>query len=661
MGTSLREVVHAIGGGIPGGKGCKAVQIGGPSGGCIPEAHLDLATDYEALKAFGAIMGSGGLVVMDESTCMVDLAKFFLEFIQAESCGKCIPCREGTRRMLEILESLTHSHVHEHDRDALVRYRGVMELEKLGETIRATSLCGLGQTAPNPVLSTLRWFRDEYEAHLLERRCPAGSCKELVGAPCQGGCPVGTEVWRYVAHVSRGELDDAYRTIRRANPLPTTCARVCHHPCESVCRAGTTGGDPVAVRALKRFVVDRVDPASFRPTGRPASADSARVAVVGAGPAGLTVAHLLSLRGHRVSLFEKEAKPGGMLVCAIPEYRLPRASLEGEIGALLDENVTLRCGLALGRDFTLDGLFAEGFKAIYLALGAHRSKRLGIPGEEVPGVWPSIEFLKAHNLRTEALARGRVGVVGGGNSAIDAARVALRQPGVSHVTIFYRRTREEMPAYGEEIEAALEEGVELCTLVTPLTVEASDGRLRAVVLQRNELGERDASGRRRPMPVAGSEHRIELDTLIAAISEEPDPSGIEALALSRQGTLQVQPDSQLTSRPGVFGGGDLVTGPRSLIEAVAAGKSAAVMIDRFLRGQQLKVLPRVELPSVYLEPAELGDDGDESALARVRPRHLPAGERNTNFREVELALSEREARCEARRCLRCDLEFTHGA
>ncbi|MBE3123870.1 MAG: FAD-dependent oxidoreductase, partial [Planctomycetes bacterium] len=484
MGTTLRQVVYDVGGGVPGHKACKAVQIGGPSGGCVPEAHLDIQTDYEALKAFGTIMGSGGLVVVDESTCMVDFAKFFMEFIQSESCGKCIPCREGTRRMLEILQALCRSRKGEQELDALLRVRGIMDLQHLGETIKATSLCGLGQTAPNPVLSTLKWFRDEYEAHVYERRCPAGACKELVGAPCQNGCPLGTEVWRYVAHVARGDYAEAYRVIRAANPLPSACARVCHHPCERVCRAGATGGEAIAIRTLKRFVVDRADARAAAPPVAPAEPDAARIAVVGAGPAGLSAAHYLSLMGHRVTVFEKESEPGGMLVGAIPAYRLPRDVLGREIENLLNENVEVKYGTALGRDVTLDGLLNDGFRAVYVATGSHRSRRLGLDGEDAEGVVPGIRFLQAHNLRGEALARGRVGIVGGGNSAMDAARVAIRQKDVTDVTIFYRRTRGEMPAYAEEVEAGLAEGIRIEELVAPAALEVRDSRLTGARFQR---------------------------------------------------------------------------------------------------------------------------------------------------------------------------------
>jgi len=660
MGTTLREVVFAVGDGIPGGRACKGVQIGGPSGGCIPLAQMDVPTDYEALKEFGAIMGSGGLVVLDEQTCMVDLAKYFMEFIQSESCGKCIPCREGTRRMLEILQALTRSATRETDTDALLRFQGIMYLKELGETIKATSLCGLGQTAPNPVLSTLRWFRDEYEAHLFERRCPAGSCKELVGAPCQTGCPVGTETWRYVAQVARGDYQEAYRIIRQANPFPSVCARVCHHPCERKCRAGATGGDPIAIRSLKRFVVDRIPPESYLPPPVAPCANPAKIAIVGAGPAGLTAAHLLARMGHRVTVFERESKPGGMLVGAIPEYRLPRNVLEREI-ALLTNGVELCYGQSLGRDFTAEQLLARGFQAVFIAIGSHRSRKLGLPGEDVAGVIHGINFLKAHNLHQQALARGHVGIIGGGNSAIDAARVAFRQPGVTAVTVFYRRTEAEMPAYREEIEAAIAEGIRIETLVAPLAVLSRDGRLTGMRFNRNRLGERDAGGRQKPVPIPGSEFETPLDTLIIAISEEPEAEALAGLDLTRSGTLKINPESLLTGKPGIFAGGDVVSGPNTIVEAIAAGKQAALMLDRYVNGRPLKTITKVAVPRVYVEPVAVAEDDDANAAARAKAPLLPVAERCKCFAEVELALSEPAARGEAARCLRCDLEFTRQA
>jgi NADH-quinone oxidoreductase subunit F len=658
MGTKIRDVVFSVGGGIPNNKKCKAVQIGGPSGGCIPEPAMDLVCDYEALKGFGAIMGSGGLVVLDENTCMVDLAKFFMEFIQSESCGKCIPCREGTKQMLQILQAITHNRRAEDGIDALVRVRGVMVLKELGEAIQKSSLCGLGQTAPNPVLSTLKWFRDEYEAHIYERRCPAGSCRELVGAPCQSGCPVGTEVWKYVAHVALGEYDEAYQAIRAANPFPSVCARVCNHPCEAACRCGTTGGDPISIRNLKRFVVDRVDPSAYKAAFRPARADAPRVAVVGGGPAGLTAANSLSLKGYKVTIYEREARLGGMLVAGIPAYRLPRKVLDQEIQNLINDNIRVELNQALGRDYTLGDLKAKGYQAIYVALGSHQSKKLGLPGDEVKGVLPGIQFLKSFNLQHKEAAKGRVGVVGGGNSALDAARVAIRQEGVSEVTIFYRRSRGEMPAYAEEIEAALEEGIRLETLVAPIAVKSEDGRLTGVEFLRNELGEKDESGRARPVPIPGSEFTAGLDTLIVAISEEPEAEPMDGLKRKSWGGLVINPESYLTSQEGVFGGGDVVTGPSTVIDAVAAGKNAALMIDRYLQGKQLRRLPVVALPTTYIQPFGTGEEEEADTVGRLHPPHLPATARVKNFREVDLCFPEDHALCEARRCLRCDIEFT---
>jgi NADH-quinone oxidoreductase subunit F len=656
MGTSLREVVFGIGGGIPNSKRCKAVQIGGPSGGCVPEAHLDIATDYEELKQFGTIMGSGGLVVVDESTCMVDFAKYFMEFIQNESCGKCIPCREGTRRMLEILEAVTRPRHKEDDIDALLRMQGIMHLQKLAETIKATSLCGLGQSAPNPVLSTLQWFREEYEAHVFERRCPSGSCKELVGAPCQNGCPVGTEVWRYVAHIARGEYNDAYRVIREANPFPSACARVCHHPCEQVCRAGATGGEPIAIRALKRYVVDHAIPAD-KPLVLPIRADAAEIAVIGAGPAGLTAANALSVLGHHVTVFEREAQAGGMLTAAIPEYRLPREGLRQEIAALLKPNILVKYGQALGRDVTIDKLFEDGFKAVFIAAGSHASKKLDLPGEDVTGVLPGIKFLKAYNLEGKCLAHGRVGIVGGGNSAMDAARVAIRQPGVESVTVFYRRTRDGMPAYKEEVEAGLSEGVILEELVTPVAVHSREGELTGLRFLRNQLGSTDASGRRKPVPVEGSEFDVELDTLIVAISEEPDLAGLDGIARTSWGTIAVNAESLLTGRAGVFAGGDVVSGPSTVIAAIAAGKQAARMIDRYVSGKLMKVLPKVKLPTTYVEPF-MDVEEDVGEMVRLEVPLLPVVQRKKCFAEVELCPTEPQVLAEARRCARCDLEFT---
>jgi NADH-quinone oxidoreductase subunit F len=428
-----------------------------------------------------------------------------------------------------------------------------------------------------------------------------------------------------------------------------------------MCRAGATGGEPIAVRSLKRFIVDRVSPDTYKAQVRPAGPNAPKIAIIGAGPSGLTAAHYLGTLGNRVTVFERESKAGGMLVAAIPEYRLPRDTLQKEIDALLNANVELRLNQTMGKDFTIDSLMdKDGYKAVYIATGAHESKRLGLPGDDAEGVLPSIKFLKAYNIDGRHLAKGRVGIVGGGNSAIDAARVAFRQRGVTGVTVFYRRTRSEMPAYAEEIEAALAEGIEFRPLVAPVEVVVKDGKLAGVKFINNELGPLDDSGRQQPVPVPGSEHVVDLDTLIVAISEQPETGGLESVKTTRWGTVNANAESYATSRPGVFAGGDVTTGPATVIKAIAAGKSAAVMLQNFVNGRLLKQLPKVKLPAFYVEPVHAMEDEDaaEVMVERVKQPHLPVEKRRGNFAEVDLCISEEAAQCEARRCLRCDLDFT---
>ena len=677
MGMTIKQIVYDIGGGPVGKTRIKAVQTGGPSGGCIPAERFDLRIDYDSLSEAGSIMGSGGMIVMDENTCMVDVARYFMNFLKDESCGKCFTCRKGTQRMYEILDDISKG-------------KGTLEdldlLEELAYAVRDTTMCGLGQTASNPVLSTLRYFRREYERHVVDKKCDALVCKELVGAPCQAACPLDTEPWRYIALIEKDQYEEAYNVIRAANPFPSVCARVCDRKCEHRCSLGASGGEAIAIRALKRFVTDRVDASGYKPVRTAGlGQDTPAIAIVGAGPCGLSAAHYLSLLGYRVTVFEAAEEPGGMLVSSLPAYRLPPDIVRREIETLLDENITLKCRTALGRDIAVAGLFADGFKAVFLAMGAHQSWRLGFENEDVEGIYPSMEFLKAFNLSGQELARGHVGIVGGGNSAVDAARVALRQQQVEKVTLFYRRTRGEMPAYEEEIEAALEEGitietlvspvkiyvreeeieaalregVELETLVSPIKIHAEEGRLIGIECIRNRLGSVDSTGRRTPVPVPGSEFSVPVDTLIVAIGERPEADCLasDGMQLDRGGRLQVDPETLCTNRKGVFAAGDLVSGPNTVVDAIAGGKKAAGIIDRYLRGVELRETPGVTLPGFFIAPPEVSEEERETAV-RARPANLPVGSRTKNFAEVEMSLSIEQATAEARRCLRCDLEFT---
>ncbi len=653
MGITLREIIYDIGGGIPGDRAFKAVQTGGPSGGCLPKEMLDLPIDYESLAQAGSIMGSGGMIVMDEKTCMVDVAKYFLNFLRDESCGKCISCREGTQRMWEIVKKIT---------DGKATLEDISLLEELARSVKDASLCGLGQTAANPVLSTLRYFRDEYEKHVVEKRCPAMACKEIVSSPCQYICPIGQEASTYIALIAQKKFEEAYQVIRKDNPLPSVCGRVCSRACETVCRAGEIG-EPISIRGLKRFVMDWAkakgldEPVKFPVT------KTDKVAIVGAGPAGLTAGYYLARKGYAVRIFEALPVPGGMLAVTIPGHRLPKDVLGEDIDYLVKSGVTIKTSMALGKDFTLDDLHGQGYKAVFIATGAHKPIEIGVPGEGSEGVLQALEYLKDVHLGRPVELGGRVVVIGGGNSAVDAARVALRSRNVKKVTILYRRTRKEMPAYPEEIVAALEEGVKIEFLVAPKWVREKDGRVTGVQCQRMMLGDKDETGRPRPVPIEGSEFLAAADTLILALSERaytPYLKESDGLTLSpKWGTIIVDPATMATTRPGVFAGGDVVTGPSSVIDAIAAGKAAAEAVDSYLEGQPLVRARRLTRPSRYIKPVELSDEELEEAKRSKMP-HLPPSRRKTVHEEVELGFARDVAVREARRCLHCELETEDG-
>jgi len=634
MGTTLRQIIFDIGGGIPHGRKFKAAQMGGPSGGCVPAKFLDLPIDYDSVKQVGAIMGSGGLIVMDETTCMVDIARFFTDFVQKESCGKCVPCRIGTKRMHEILERICCGEGKMEDLDSL---------ERLGKMVAKASLCGLGQTAPNPVLSTLRYFRQEYEAHIHEKRCPAGACVALVTSPCQNACPAGVNVPEYVSLVAEKRFTEALQLIRGNNPFPSVCGRVCDHPCEVFCRRGEID-DPIAVRELKRLAADKGKDSPIHPYP---GERQGRVAIVGSGPAGLTAAYFLARMGREVVVFEQNKVAGGAMVTAIPGYRLPRDVLQKDIDYICSHGVELRLGKEVR---SVDTLFTQGFQAVFVGTGAGATAKLRIPGESAKGVVDGVGFLWEVNLGKRKDCPGKVIVVGGGNVAVDAARCALRL-GASEVTILYRRSQEEMPAYAEEVEAALEEGVKLETLQTPVKVVRQKGRVSAIVVQKMRLGEADESGRKRPIPVPGSEFEMKADWVIVAISQKVKVNleDKKKLTLTDWGTIEVDSLTMATSRAGVFAGGDCISGAASVVGAIGAGRKAASAVDRYLGGSG-------ELPLAKDVAARVCFAEEETYLKRPRVKMLPVDRRIGTFDEVEKGISKRVAIAEARRCLRCDLE-----
>jgi NADH-quinone oxidoreductase subunit F len=640
MGTTLKSIIYEIGGGIANDRSFKAVQLGGPSGGCIPGYLLDTPTDYEEIAKVGAIMGSGGMIVMDETSCMVDMARFFIDFCQEESCGKCTPCREGTGRMLEILDRITQGKGEMEDIDTL---------EELCYFIKDSALCGLGQTAPNPVLSTLRYFRHEFEDHILNKHCEAGVCSELYKAKCINACPIGQNVPGYLSLVGEGRYEEAISLIYQQNPLPGVCGRVCTHPCTEVCLRGQTD-EPLSIPKIKRFAADMAIKKGFTVPVKKGSAKEEKIAIIGGGPGGLAAAYQLALMGYNPTIFEELPHLGGMLRYGIPAYRLPRDILDQEINFILDVGVEVRTNMRVGREVSLEQL-QKDFDSIFVAVGAHRSLPIRIPGDDLPGVIGGAEFLRGIELGTAPDPGKKVVVMGGGNVAIDVARICRRLG--ADVTIAYRRARKDMPADEEEVVDALAEGIELKELVAPKGITQNNGKL-ILELDECELKDFDRSGRRRPVPIEGCVISEEYDTVFSAIGQAPDLDFSGSL-VTKWNTISIDRHSLITNIPGIFAGGDAVTGPARVVDALAHGKKAAVEIDKYL-AQKRGDKPHKE----YAETINVTMKVPEEVIQQPRaemPKLDPAERIKEFAAEVETGYDEETAKKECARCLRCDVKL----
>lgn len=500
---------------------------------------------------------------------------------------------------------------------------------------------------------------DEYNQGLNDRKAiykryaqaipGAFAIQKTDKAPCHLACPAGLNVQGYVQMVGQGKYKEALQIIMEDLPLPGVLGRICPHGCEDACRRCEVD-QPVAIRDLKRLAADQFDPREIE-IPKAAQRDE-RVAIIGSGPAGLSAAYQLARKGIMSTIFEALPKAGGMLRVGIPDHRLPPDILDLEIEIITNMGVELKTNTPLGTDLTVDDLFEQGFKAVYLALGAHKGITLNVPGEQAEGVRQGVDFLREVNLSGSAPVGKHVAIIGGGNVAIDVARSAVRM-GAESVQIIYRRTRAEMPAWEEEIQAAETEAVSLTYLSAPQEILVTDGKVTGLRCIRMELGEPDSSGRRRPVPIPGSEYDFDIDQLIPAIGQRPDLSAIEeveGLDFTRWSTAEVDPITYATGREGVFAGGDLQTGPWVAIGAIAAGNEAAESMVRYLDGVDM---------AAGREPIERDDPvyrpvpADEPVAARAKMRELPPEARQGNFNEVELGLGEAEGQAEANRCLNC--------
>jgi len=641
MGTSLREIIFEIGGGIPDGKQFKAAQTGGPSGGCIPREYLDISMEYDTLREIGSMMGSGGLIIMDEDTCMVDVARFFMDFCVSESCGKCPPCRIGTKQLYDIVDRISKG---------LGKIEDIDRLEELASMMKRMSLCGLGQSAPNPILATLNFFRKEYEEHIIDEHCAPGVCQALFTAPCENACPCNVDAAGYVQLAAEGRFLDALILHRERNPLPAICGRVCHHPCMEKCRRGQTD-TPIDMRAIKRYIslyekdlpIARIKPTSDK-----------KVAIVGSGPAGLTIAYFLCKKGYEVSVFESMPYPGGTLRFGIPAYRLPRETIDQEVKMISDMGVKFIYGVKVGTNITLERLDELGYNSICLAIGAHVSYKLGVKGEHLAGVIGGMDFLRNFNIGFPMQVKGkRVVVVGGGNTAMDAARTALRM-GAKEVQVLYRRLKEDMPALKEEIEEAINEGIKFTFLVTPLESIGEDGHVIKLRCARMRLGSYDDTGRRKTSVIEGSEFVLDVDMVVPALGQEPETHFAEVekniLIDPKYRTFLVDERTRMTNVPGTFAAGDDSYGPAMAADAIGDGQLVAASVDRYLGGdgvlweKRTTVVPH----TTYEEDTYVETRKDFEQYV------LPVEERLANFNEVERGYSRDQVMEEARHCLHCD-------
>jgi len=649
IGSTVKEVIFDIGGGIPKGRAFKAVQMGGPAGGCVPPQFLNLTIDYDTIQHIGAIMGSGGMVVMDENNCMVEIARFFLSFTQSESCGKCAPCRLGTTQLLEILTRITSGEGRMEDIDTI---------RDLGDTMSEASLCGLGQASPKPALSTLKYFLKEFEDHIQEHRCAGAVCDSMVISACQHACPAGIDVPNYVAAVAEGDYEKSVEIIRERNPFPAVCGRICIHPCEYKCRRGELD-QPVAIRALKRLASDWYFN-NIGPQRDPfAVTRKEKVAVVGAGPSGLTCAYFLAKMGYQTTVFEAGSVAGGMLGIAVPEFRLPRQVIEEEIQYIENCGVEIRYNSPIDAKHTFNDLLSEGYSAVFIAAGAQASKSIGIPGEEedLEGLYYGLEFLSEVRAGKDVPLSGKTVIIGGGNVAVDVARTALRS-GAQDAHIFCLEPRDEMPAWEQDVDEALDEGIVINTEASPSKITQKEGRVTGIEFT-HCVCVFDDEGCFNPTCDLDDTRFVDADNVIISIGQAADMSFLDADSqLERElwGTLVVDTNTLATNVPGVFAGGDFTTGPTFVIRAISSGRRAAIAIDKHLGGDSSRVYIPDEKSVRHTDTKLALEEESTEDEPRTDMGYEDANERIKDFREVEKGFTEEEARREATRCLRCDLE-----
>lgn len=569
------------------------------------------------------------IIASPPGLCPVDMASAFLKLCHAQTCGKCVPCRIGLAQLQTLLNDVL---------DGKASLATINLIEKTAKNISDSADCAIGYEAANMVLKGVQGFRDDYEEHILHGRC---TCSLNQPVPCVSMCPAGVDIPGYIALIGEGRNADAVRLIRKDNPFPTVCAFICEHPCEARCRRNMLD-DSINIRGLKRFAVDE---ANYVPAEPSASSTGKRIAIVGGGPGGLSAAYYLQQMGHQCVIYEKRKKLGGMLRYGIPNYRLPRTRLDQEIDVILSTGVEVHTEVDIGKDITMCELDTQ-YDALYIAIGAQTDKKVGIPGEEGKNVISAVTMLRdIGDDKMPDFKDKRVTVIGGGNVAMDVARSAKRL-GATFVGIAYRRRQEDMTALAEEIEGALAEGCELLQLQAPTHIELDEEGKAAALWVQPQIISQQRGNRPAPKKADVKEKRIPCDIVVVAIGQ-----GIESAHFADEGipinhgAIDALDHSGIKSMEGIFAGGDCVTGPATVIRAIAAGKVAAANIDEYL-GYNHIIECNVQIPEANY--------ADRPKCGRVQLKERETSKRNKDFDPIEYSMTQEEALQECGRCLRCD-------
>jgi formate dehydrogenase beta subunit len=619
-----------------------------------PIKDLDLPEYFKQDEKIKALMGWKGIVLRSPEVDIIDLCRAYFEAVLAHSktCDKCNYCKTGWEEMLEVFADIANGEATEEDLEFL---------QSAAEAIVSNAKCRIGKSGPSPLFHALKYFADDFsQAVSGEKQITKGTYYSKLTAPCLDACPIHLDIPKYIELIKDAKFAESLAVIRERLPIAGIVGRVCFRPCEKHCRRGNLD-EPISIKALKRFVADHELSEQKAPEYEITPAENTgKVAIVGAGPAGITCAYHLARNDHAVTIYERLDEPGGMSAVGIPDYRLPRNILQGEVQQIQKMGVSINYGQTIGNDLTLSQLENE-FDAVFIGMGAQESTKIGIEGEdqEYQGFIPGLAYLRAVNAGRDPYPQGKkVVVIGGGNVAIDCVRCSLRTD-KEDIHLVYRRTRSEMPADEAEIQDAEEEQVQFHFLTAPVRILAEAGKVVGLECIKMELGEPDASGRPRPVPVEGSEFVFDCDTIVSAIGQQVDLSllaGMDDVQTTQWNTIMVDEYTKQSSRPKIFVAGDCETGPDALITACAGGRKAARSIDRFINGQSLVYDDNHYFDKLF-ETVKVYDPDEEilkvESKPRFRPGMLPPDTRKSTFDEVEQGLSAQEAVAEAERCLRC--------